>query len=182
MYDTYKRRKTRLRFSITRKCTTAKNDRSAAVARRCRRRGRITLTSRNSPTTVAAATMMAGVFDRVLPGRRSQYLHRVNVERGPRPPATAQQQRPHSYHGGCVGGATHDPLHHPPDRRGVLRASGLKLAAKFWSSCGSSRAAAAAATATRGRPAVAVRRRAATVTTNGGFSNISHTWRFKRLR
>jgi len=132
--------------------------------------------------------MLAGVLDRVLPGRRSQYLHRVNVERGPWPPVTAQQQqqqRPHSYHGNCAGSVPqHDPLLQHPDRRGAaLRTSGLKLAAKFWSSCGSSRAAAVApATVTRGRPAVAVRKRAATVTTNGGFSNVSHTWRFKRLR
>lgn len=131
--------------------------------------------------------MLAGVLDRVLPGRRSQYLHRVNVERGP---TTARQlQRPHSYHGGCVviGVARQDPVpvvqQHPERRRDAIRASGLKLAVKFWSSCGSSKAAAAAVTVTRGRPAAAVRRRAATaVTTNGGFSNVSHTWRFKRLR
>lgn len=127
--------------------------------------------------------MLAGVLDRVgLPGRRrSQYLHRVNVERGPRPPAVGnddavpslRQRRPHSYHGGVQqqpreGGG------------GALRASGRKLAAKFWSSCGSSRAAVAAAEL----PAV-VRKRAASTTAaaiNGGFPNLSHTWRFKRLR
>lgn len=129
--------------------------------------------------------MLAGVLDRIgLPGRRrSQYLHRVNVERGPRPPAVAnddavpslRQRRPHSYHGGGVqqqpreGGGGGD----------ALRASKRKLAAKFWSSCGSSRATVAAEL-----PA-AVRKRAASTTaaaTNGGFPNLSHTWRFKRLR
>lgn len=116
--------------------------------------------------------MLAGALDRVLPGRRS-YLHRVNVERRPRPPS---QSRPHSYHGGATAAES--------QRRDGLRTSGRKLAAKFWSS--------AAAAVVAGRSAVpepaAVRKRtpataaATTTCSNGGFSNVSHTWRFKRLR
>lgn len=124
--------------------------------------------------------MLAGALDRVLPGRRSSpYLHRVNVERRPRPPS---QSRPHSYHGGATAAES--------QRRDGLRTSGRKLAAKFWSSCGSSRSAAVAVVA--GKSAVpepaAVRKRtpatvaATTTCSNGGFSNVSHTWRFKRLR
>ncbi|CAH1725163.1 unnamed protein product [Aphis gossypii] len=115
--------------------------------------------------------MLAGALDRVLPGRRS-YLHRVNVERRPRPPS---QSRPHSYHGGVTAVESL--------RRDGLRTSGRKLAAKFWSS--------AAAAVVAGRSAVpepaAVRKRtpataaATTTCSNGGFSNVSHTWRFKRL-
>ncbi|XP_050055432.1 focal adhesion kinase 1 isoform X3 [Aphis gossypii] len=112
--------------------------------------------------------MLAGALDRVLPGRRS-YLHRVNVERRPRPPS---QSRPHSYHGGVTAVES--------QRRDGLRTSGRKLAAKFWS-----------AAVVAGRSAVpepaAVRKRtpataaATTTCSNGGFSNVSHTWRFKRL-
>ncbi|KAE9540969.1 hypothetical protein AGLY_004214 [Aphis glycines] len=115
--------------------------------------------------------MLAGALDRVLPGRRS-YLHRVNVERRPRPPS---QSRPHSYHGGVTAVES--------QRRDGLRTSGRKLAAKFWSS--------AAAAVVAGRSAIpepaAVRKRtpataaATTTCSNGGFSNVSHTWRFKRL-
>ncbi|XP_025407805.1 focal adhesion kinase 1 isoform X2 [Sipha flava] len=122
--------------------------------------------------------MLAGVLDRVLLGRRSQYLHQVNVERGPRPPP-GSPPRPHSYHG-------HSNLYTGRNGGGgngtALKASGRKLAAKFWSSCGSPRAAVAATTPTRERPAAVDRKRTATAaTTNGGFSNVSHTWRFKRL-
>lgn len=150
--------------------------------------------------------MLAGVLDRVLSGRRSQYLHRVDVvERGPRPSTTDAARRPHSYHGGrallqqhqqqhCRGGRDgEEPAGLHVGARAALKAGGRKLAAKFWLSCGSSRAASAiaAATASHGdtsAPTAAVRKRTDAVTTastacsNGGFSNVSHTWRFKRLR
>lgn len=159
------------------KCTTTIKNKKSIICNRQLRRWCWTSSCWTTCTRICAivAAMLAGVLDRVLSSRRrSQYLHRVNVERAPRPPAPPLQ-RPHSYHGG------RNQLYPDSDRGGALRANGRKLAAKFWSSCGSSRAA-AAATATRGdRPAAAVRKRAAT-TTNGGFSNLSHTWRFKRLR
>ncbi|XP_026813517.1 focal adhesion kinase 1 isoform X3 [Rhopalosiphum maidis] len=117
--------------------------------------------------------MLAGALDRVLPGRRSPYLHRVNVERRPRLPS---QSRPHSYHGGATAES---------QRRDGLRTSGRKLAAKFWSSCGSSRSAAVVGRCVPEPAAVRKRAPAAAAATttcsNGGFSNVSHTWRFKRL-
>ncbi|XP_050427745.1 focal adhesion kinase 1 isoform X2 [Adelges cooleyi] len=122
--------------------------------------------------------MLADVFDRVIPGRRrSQYLHRVNVERAPVRPPRLSSGRPHSYHG-CSGGG----LGVQDD--GLLKAGGRKLAAKFLASRAvvtDTLEAAAAAVAVR-KPRQPLRRRQAVDSaSNGGFSNVSHTWRFKRL-
>lgn len=169
-------------------CTAVKNDgffsAAADIVVRYVRRTFWTPTARRRWCTCAtrpaaeAATMLAGALDRVLPGRRSPYLHRVNVERRPRPPVPPQHHRPYSYHGGATADC---------QRRDGLRTSGRKLAAKFWSSCGSSRSSAVVSGSVPPDP-VAVRKRAAataaatTTCSNGGFSNVSHTWRFKRLR
>ncbi|XP_050545837.1 focal adhesion kinase 1 isoform X2 [Daktulosphaira vitifoliae] len=122
--------------------------------------------------------MLADVIDRVIPGRRrSQYLHQVDVERAPvRPPRSSPSVgRPHSYHGGNRVDVQDE---------GLLRASGRKLAAKFLASktavADTIEAAAAAVTARKPRPPQR-RRRAVESSSNGGFSNVSHTWRFKRL-
>lgn len=111
--------------------------------------------------------MLADVLDRLVPGR-SQYLHRAQVVRQSpaattvtaaataRPPTTRPSTaRPHSYHGGGVAG---------------LKTSGLKLANKFFAS---SKMTAAVRRRTSGGTAIA---------TDSGFSDASHTWRFKRLR
>lgn len=114
--------------------------------------------------------MLADVFDRLVPNRTSQYLHRVEVVQHS-PTAT----RPHSYHAGdehpdATAAARRTGGDDGGHTLSTFLANGIRLVNKLLPTRDDNYADAA------------VRRSAVYAGPDGKFSDVSHTWRFKRPR